>query len=928
MRKVHSATQPTDSLAGGLGGAGQSGNGRDILPGNLVPTAYNVWLTPSLVSFTFDGTVAIDVACIESTNVVVLNSKNLTIHKAEVTVGDVTQFASDISFNTDKEQVTFTFADQIPAGSSASVYVEFTGIHNEQMAGFYKSSYTDEAGNKKNLVATQFEATDCRQAFPSYDEPALKATFECTLVVPEELTALNNMPEVATTFFTNTDGKKVKEVKFARTPLMSTYLVAFVVGDLESIETVATPKSPENAEPITIRLFTVKGLVSQGTFALDVAARTHQFFSEYFNEAFPLPKSDLVAIPDFGAGAMENWGLVTYRNVALLCEAENTTASAKKEIAYTVAHELAHQWFGNLVTMSWWNDLWLNEGFATFVGWLAVDFLFPEWEVWTNFINAEFNQALQLDGLRSSHPIDVDVKSAAEVGEIFDAISYSKGASVIRMLNGYLGRDVFMNGVRSYLQEFKYKNTVTADLWRHLSASSGKDISTLMHGWTKETGYPLITVESQTYDESANTLTVTLSQSRFLSAGGLTPEEDTVTWWVPVTASTHLTGKTGVSKHVLHDKAGTITFPYNISENAFWKLNFGAEGLYRVKYSDEQVKQISHTLEVRTETFSVGDRILFLSDAMALTNAGLGSITTVLNLIKALFNETNFNVLESIANTIQGLLSSFYLESETVLEGIKALGRSVFSPKVATLGYEFSESDDYFTQQIRGLAISLADRCSDVNVQAELASRFGDFVGGKITALHPEIRTVAFRSVLSTATPETADARFSAVFAVYMDPATQAEAKDEALRVLGAIRSSEHIDKLLAMTFDPEIIRSQDMYAPIAGLATSNPDPAIIRPLLREWFRNNWDKIYAKFESGFGLLGYIFSASFSTSVGEEVVKEIEDWASGAGLDEEAVARRVKETAGIRRRIDQGLESIKSKTSLVARERETLVAYFT
>ncbi|KAJ3074531.1 Aminopeptidase 2 mitochondrial [Podochytrium sp. JEL0797] len=900
---------------------------RDILSGHMVPSNYNLWLEPNMEKWTFDGSVGIRVNVKESTSKLTLNSKNLVIHKTTITFESTTLEATSTTFNTEKETVEFQFGQVIPAGVTAVITSTFTGIHNDQMAGFYKSSYTDDAGNKRNLVCTQFEATDCRQCFPCFDEPALKCTFDCTLVIPQELTGLSNMPEISCVEFESTTGNKVKELKFAQTPLMSTYLLAFVVGDLECIETTAIPKKPENAQPIAVRLFTVKGLVNQGTFALDVAARTLEYFSEYFNEAYPLPKSDLVAIPDFGAGAMENWGLVTYRNVCLLCVEDDTTASAKKEIAYTVAHELAHQWFGNLVTMTWWNDLWLNEGFATFVGWLAVDHLFPEWDIWTNFIVSEFSHALQLDGLRSSHPIDVDVKSAAEVGEIFDAISYSKGASVIRMLNDFLGGQVFMDGVRTYLQEFKYKNTVTADLWKHLSVSSGKDIATLMHSWTREMGYPLVSVESQAYDDEAKTMTVALSQARFLSGGELKAEEDAVVWWVPVTVVSHLTGKVGATRHVLSGKQGTITFPFDSSKEAFWKLNFGASGLYRVKYMDTQVHQIGHILETNLNTFSVGDRIMFLNDSYSLTSAGLGSISTVLDMIKSLRNETDYNVLLEISSTLGTLRSITYLESDSVREGLKALGRAVFSPQVAALGFDFPATDDYFTSQKRALAIGSAERCNDPSVQSELRVRFDRFIAGDASALHAEIRPVAFRSALSLATPETAESTFAAVLAVYLDPATQAEAKDDFLRVLGAINSPEHVDRILTdLIFDSEIVRSQDFHAPLIGLASSHPQLSVMRPLLVEWFKTNWDKIYPRFESGFAMLGHVFSVCFQTSIGDNVAVEIEEWARGAGLDEAGVAKRVKETEGIRRRIDQVLEGVQTKTALLKRERENLALW--
>ncbi|KAI9352747.1 peptidase family M1-domain-containing protein [Obelidium mucronatum] len=874
MCKCHSLYSNEAPIAGGASVNAEAP--RELLPADLVPTNYKIRIAPSLETFEFTGTVAIEANVVAATKTVVLNSKNLKVHNAWVTYsveeGSVRrQEAKDISFDEDLERVSFTFLEDIPAGVVAVVSSEFTGIHNDQMAGFYRSSYVDDAGNKRYMLATQFESTDARQCIPCFDEPGLKATFDCTLVVDADLVALSNMNDISTVLSEDSNGKKIKEVTFARTPLMSTYLLAFVVGDLECIETTSVPKKPAAAQPITVRLFTTKGLVEQGRFALETAARTLEYFSEYFDEAYPLPKSDMVAIPDFSAGAMENWGLVTYRNVYLLCDEKKATANQKKMIGYIVGHELAHQWFGNLVTMTWWNDLWLNEGFATFVGWLSTDFLFPEWDVWTGFITGEMSQALNLDGLRSSHPIDVDVKSAKEVSEIFDAISYSKGASVIRMLNDFLGGQVFMDGVRTYLQEFKYKNTVTADLWKHLSASSGKDIASLMHSWTRETGYPLISVESESYDDESKTISVTLSQSRFLSGGELKPEEDTVNWWVPITVVSHLTGKTGATRHVLSEKQGTISFPYDASADAFWKLNFGASGLYRVKYSEAQVATIGRILETKPETFSVGDRIMFLSDAFKLTTAGFGSISTLLNMIKSLASETDYNVLLEISNTLATLRSFSYLEPQPVIDGLKTLGREVFSAK--------------------------------------------SFVA------------LPSGSVLSDVTPETAEETFAAIWGIYINPANQANERNVALQSVGAINSFEHVDRILnTYIFDQDIIKSQDFHMPLSSMVQFSPSPAVVRPVLVEWFKNSFDKILTKFPDG-RALGGVLSLSVGGSVGETVLADVNAFIRGDGLSEDAAAKRVKELEPAKRAIDQVLESVTTKTKFMDRERDNLAAFF-
>ncbi|KAJ3098970.1 Aminopeptidase 2 mitochondrial [Physocladia obscura] len=918
---------------------------RELLPGNLIPRNYVVRIVPDLDTFTFTGTVAISVDVAQETDTVVLNAKALEVQKAWITSSAAPkslrrQEAIDISYDTDKETVTFRFAESIPVGpffllsvellsfieivslktldllsifflktgASAVVNVEFTGIHNEQMAGFYKSSYIDDAGVKKFMVATQFESTDARQAFPSYDEPGLKATFECSLVVDEHLTALSNMNESDVTYFVNAAGKKVKEVKFSRTPLMSTYLIAFVVGELESIETVAVPKLPVGAAPITIR-----GLSVQGKFALDTAKRAHEFYSEYFNEAFPLPKSDLVAIPDFNAGAMENWGLVTYRTVLLLLDEEKATANIKKQIAYVIGHELGKKW----------NDLWLNEGFATFVGWLATNELFPEWHVWTSFVGGEMGHALSLDSLRSSHPIDVDVKNAKEVPEIFDAISYSKGATVIRMLNDFLGQEVFMNGVRSYLQEFKFKNTITSDLWKHLSLSSGTDVATLAHNWTKETGFPLVTVESQVYDDESKTLTVSVSQKRFLASGDLTAEEDNVIWWVPVTVLSHLE----TSRHVLSEKHGSFTFAYDASESGFWKLNSGASGMFRVKYQDEQIATIKKTLLSNSNAFTTEDKILFLSDALKLATAGYGSVSALLEIIDALANDSEYNIQSEIGSTLATLRSYSYKETDAIQEGIKALGRKVFGPKVVELGYDFGKNDDYFTNLKRGLAVSNSVQNGDVAVIAELTERFHKYVAGDDNALHPELRGAAFRTVLSNVTEETADAVFDAVYAIYKNPTIQQSERNSALGSLGSINSAKHVDRILnVLLFDDEEIKLQDIFTPLGSIASANPNAQVIRPLLIEYLFTNFDKFVERVKDGRSI-GGVFSICVGASIGEDVIAAVEAWVAGEGIDEAAQAKRTKDLEGAKRAVVQALESVKTKTSFMNRERDALAAYF-
>ncbi|KAJ3113183.1 Aminopeptidase 2 mitochondrial [Phlyctochytrium bullatum] len=903
-------------------GSGAGGNhaAREVLPKWLTPRKYNVRITPDLETFKFKGTVSIECAVNESTKKVSVNVNEIEVSKASVTVHhmktETSQVATAITYDKKLERVTFEFDQEIPAGATAVVNAEFTGIHNDQMAGFYRSSYTDAAGNKKHIVVTQFEATDCRRAFPSFDEPALKAVFDVTLVVPQELTALSNMNAIGEEIVEE-DGKKLKAVSFATTPIMSTYLVAFAVGDIEFIETVATPKAPADAKPVIVRVYTLKGEVEQGRFGLEVAARTLEYFSEYFNEAYPLPKLDLIAIPDFAAGAMENWGLITYRNIYLLFDEKKSSAVAKQRIAYVVGHELAHQWFGNLVTMNWWNDLWLNEGFATFVGWLAVDKLFPEWDIWTQFIIKDYAEGISLDGLRSSHPIQVDVASPAEINEIFDAISYSKGASIIRMLNNSLGGDIFMNGVRNYLQKFKFRNTETTDLWNSLAEVSGVNVEAFMAPWTLETGYPLVSIVSESFDAAKGELTITVRQNRFLSSGDVKPEEDKTVWWIPISIITHVSSTP--TKFILSQKEGSVSFPYTQSENAFFKLNAGVSGFYRVKLEEKHAVQIGKVLTKNPTAIPTGDRVSIVSDAFALSVAGLGNLTTALEVIKALKNEDHYIVLDQIANRLNQLSHVFY-KDEGIRAGLTALQRQVFATKVSSVGWEYPEKEAYLDTMKRSLVISVSAKANDASVQEELRQRFQKFAAGDHSALHPNLRVPAYTTTLRTSKdPEEA---FEKVLGFANDSSLPADQQIYALISLGAVNSVDLVKKFLTtVVFDAEKVRPQDMPYAVSGVVENSPLPQAVRPYVWEWMLENWAVLYKQLSVSLSLLGRIVESN-GASIGLDFAETMEKWSKGEDLtSEDLKAKRAEELKGVRRQVQQTLEKIRTNSRWVARERD-------
>ncbi|MCH7800604.1 MAG: M1 family peptidase, partial [Chloroflexi bacterium] len=396
------------------------------LPENVKPSRYDLTLAPDLVGFTFSGSESIDIEIIEPTSEISLNCAEIEIQSCSLTFDGEEQTPVETVFDEKAETVTFNFGSRIAPGQ-AKLNIEFTGELNDRLLGFYRSLYTDADGNEKCLAATQFESTDARRAFPCWDEPAVKAAFQVTLIIPSELKAVSNMEIVDET----DEGNGKTRLRFAETPVMSTYLLVFIVGDLACVEDT-TP------DGTLMRVWATRGNEDKGRFALETSIDLLAYFNEYFGIPYPLSKLDHLALPDFAAGAMENWGAITYRETALLVDPENSSAGTREVVAAIISHEMAHLWFGDLVTMAWWDDLWLNESFASWMGDKAVDALHPEWEMWTQFLTNDTMSALSLDGLQNSHPIEQEVNNPDEIGQLFDAISYSKGASILRMLEQFL----------------------------------------------------------------------------------------------------------------------------------------------------------------------------------------------------------------------------------------------------------------------------------------------------------------------------------------------------------------------------------------------------------------------------------------------------------------------------------------------------------
>lgn len=784
---------------------------------------------------------SLDVA--EDTDFVSLNSNEIDIHSAVISANElVVDSKPQITMDKDAQTATIKFERAISAGSKAQLKLTFTGTLNDNMAGFYRSSYKYN-GETKYIATSQMEPTDARRAFPCFDEPALKAKFTVTLVADKSMTCLSNM-DVDTE--TDVHGGAKKAVKFTTSPLMSTYLVAFIVGNLNYIET-------KNFR-VPIRVYATPDQdIEHGRFSLDLAAKTLAFYEKAFDNDFPLPKMDMVAVPDFSAGAMENWGLITYRIVDVLLDEKNSGASRKERIAETVQHELAHQWFGNLVTMDFWDGLWLNEGFATWMSWYSCNAFYPEWKVWQTYVTDNLQSALSLDSLRSSHPIEVPVKRADEINQIFDAISYSKGSSVLRMISKYLGEDVFLQGVRNYIKKHAYGNTETGDLWKALADASGKPVKSVMDIWTKNVGFPVLSVVEDKVNSS-----IRVKQNRFLRTGDVRPEEDQTIFPVMLGLRT----QEGVDESVMLTERER-DFP--ISDLDFYKLNADHSGLFRTSYSPEHLEKLGRA--ARDGRLSVEDRTGMIADSGALAASGFQRTSGLLSLLKGLDTEPEWVVWNEMLSRLSVLRAAWIFEYDEIKGSLRAFQRSLVATKAHEIGWDFPQDEDHILQQFKALMFGAAGMAEDATVVKAAQDMFDRFAKGDSSAIHANIRGSVFNIVLKNGGVK----EYEVVLDCFRNAPTSDE-KTTALRCLGASQDPELIKRTLGLALGDEV-KSQDIYMPLGGLRSHR---AGIESRWN-WLKSNWDTLYQKLPPGLGMLGTVVKLTTSSFCTEAQLKDVEQF---------------------------------------------------
>ncbi len=794
-----------------------------VLPSNVKPTKYRMTLQPNLASFTFKGEQTVDIEIVEPTARIKLNAAELEISRVSLVRNGSATVAHSISLDEDTETATLDFGQTLSPGP-AQLEMEFAGILNDRLVGFYRSEYQDTEGETRYLATTQFEATDARRAFPCWDEPALKAVFDVTLVFAEGFEAVSNTPIVEE----NTPAPGLRSVSFGETPIMSTYLLAFVVGDIVSVEADA-------ANGTRVGIWTTRGKENQAGFALDTSVKLLGYFNDYFNIPYPLPKLDHVAIPDFAAGAMENWGCVTYRETALLVDPENSSAGTRQRVAEVVAHEMAHMWFGDLVTMEWWDDLWLNESFASWMGTKAVDWLFPEWEMWTQFVNMDANRALSLDGLKNSHPIEQEVKNPAEVSQLFDAISYSKGGSVLRMLENFLTPDVFQKGLYRYLKANEYGNARTQDLWAALEEESALPVTSIMDSWVKQTGYPVLQVDAE---RRAEDVQISISQERFVYDRLLGDEEpNPEVWQVPVTVSAP--GSNSAST-VMDSKDAVLTLPASSPAEDWYKVNADQTGFYRVNYAPEDWQRL--TPAISAQQIPATDRLGVQNDAYALSRAGLLPITQFLELAGSYSGETDASVWGDLASNLRDIEQ--LIAGEPVHPAYQRFGRELFGPAARRAGWTPRPDDGHLDSLLRSTVLGQSGSYNDSETLAQASSLFQRYLSDA-DAVHPDLRGVVFSLAAQAGDRSTYDQLWG------LEERTSLQ--EEKIRLLLATCRFQD-ERLLNDTLEASLssrVRSQDTIFVVAGVA-ANPKG---RQPAWEFLKSNWAEFDRRYGGGgFGLM--------------------------------------------------------------------------
>jgi puromycin-sensitive aminopeptidase len=625
---------------------------------NVMPKRYDLRIDVDLENWRFDARETIELDVKEPTAEVILHSVDLDVRSATAHARGGVQNAS-VSYNREAETAVLRFPTELPAGD-VRLDIDFQGEILQRLRGFYRS---EKDGAR--YAATQFEAADARRAFPCFDEPEFKARFALTLVVPEDVVAISNGAEQET----RAVAAGRKEVRFRETPPISSYLVAYLIGPFDATAVEYTPTG------VPVRVVLPRGMADKGVYARMAHARSLTYLEEYTGIPYPYAKVDAIGLPDFEAGAMENPGAITYRLTAIAADEERSSTHSLKGIFYTAAHELTHMWWGDLVTMAWWNDLWLNESFATFVGYKTVADLMPEWGLWRDFV-ATLARPFTLDALVSTHPISFEVKNAKQATERFDVITYWKGAGVVRMLEGFLGAETFRKGVHAYLDRYRQSNATADDFWRELSRASGRDVAEIANAWIREPGHPVVHVAAES---DGGDLVLQLKQERFYADPAVAPTAAPQRWPVPLVLKCGRGNSNREERVIMSEPEMTL----RLRDAAWCFPNGGAAGFYRFTLDGQSLRELSANLQTSLEPH---ERLLLAGNQWALLKAGGISADQYFSLLKGYHQENDRAVVSTITEQL-GWLCEHVINADS-RSAFEHFVEAYYRPQLDAAGWE------------------------------------------------------------------------------------------------------------------------------------------------------------------------------------------------------------------------------------------------
>ena len=771
------------------------------LPRRVVPRHYRLRMEPDLDTATFAGSEVVTLDVVEATDHVVLNAAELQIDQALFVRGDA-RAEAEVECDDEWQRATLRVSEPLSAGRW-ELRCRFTGILNDQLRGFYRSTFDDEEGNEQVIATTQFEATDARRAFPCWDEPDFKASFGVTLVVPEDLMAVSNGAEVEQAPLG--DGRVA--ITFADTIVMSTYLVAFVVGPFEAT-------APIDVNGVPLRIVAPRGKMRLTGYALECSRFCLDYLATYYGIAYPGDKVDMVAIPDFAFGAMENLGCITYRESVLLVDEEIATSAEKMRILDVIGHELAHMWFGDLVTMKWWNGIWLNEAFATFMEMKAVDAYRPEWKRWLEFAAAERPWAFKTDELAGTRPVEFEVRSPAQAEGMFDGITYGKGSAVLRMMEQYLGEEPFRAGVENYLRRHAYGNTETSDLWESLDESSGRPVGEIMDTWILQGGYPQLTV-------GITDGGISLEQNRFL----LIPDPaDTRTWKVPV----RLRGMAGghpFETSVLVE-GSLITVP--LGGPVDWVIaNAGGHGFYRSRYEEPLLEALVGRLHLLDPV----ERFVLVDDAWTFVESGRSGVSRFVSLASAFGDEREQAVWGALLGAIGAI--GHHLVTDGARRRYEGWVAGLLAPLADRLGWAPADEETDLERRLRGRVIDALGRLANLPEVVEQARSVYEQRLADATSVDPEVAGAVISVCAAHGDADTYE-RFLDRYRTVRNP--QESLKH--LRALASFDDENAVDRTFGLITD-RTVRSQDTSWVLARMLANR----VTGPYAWSKFKDRWHGI-------------------------------------------------------------------------------------